>query len=69
MNLKVLKGILNTYSDSELEDMDMWVNSKEQASYILIDEDNINLITKNTEVKIDGFIEQEGRKNNENNNI
>lgn len=62
MNLKVLKGILNTYSDSELEDMDMWVNSKEEASYILIDEDNINLITKNAEIKVDGYIEQFGEE-------
>lgn len=60
MNLKVLKGILNTYSDSELEDMDMWVNCDSEVSYILIDEDNINLITKNTEIKVDGYIEQYG---------
>lgn len=62
MKLKVLKGILNTYSDSELKDMDMWVNSKEQASYILIDEDNINLITKKAEIKVDGYIEQFGEE-------
>ena len=61
MNLKVLKNILNTYSDSELEYMNLWVNSLSEASYILIDENNINLITKNTEIKVDGYIEQEGR--------
>ena len=60
MNLKVLKGILNTYSDSELEDMDMWVNCDSEVSYILIDEDNINLITKNAKIKVDGYIEQFG---------
>lgn len=62
MNLKVLKGILNAYSDSELEEIEIWVNSKEQASCILIDEYNVNLITKNTEIKVDGFIEQLGEE-------
>lgn len=41
--------------------MDMWVNCDSEVSYILIDKDNINLISKNAEIKVDGYIEQEGR--------
>ena len=62
MNLKHLKNILNTYSDIELEGMDMWVNCSDEVSYILIDEDNINLIAKNAEIKVDGYIEQFGEE-------
>ena len=65
MNLKHLKNILNTYSDSELEKMEIWVNCCDEVSYILTDNDNINLITENTEIKIGGYIEQEGDRNNE----
>ena len=65
MNLKHLKNILNTYSDSELEKIGIWVNCCDEVSYFLIDNDNINFITENTEIKIGGYIEQEGDRNNE----
>lgn len=68
MNLKHLKDILNTYEDSELEEMKMWINCSDEVSYILIDEYFINLITRNAEIKIDGFIEQEGKNNGNQNN-
>ena len=58
--LKKLKDILNTYTDEELEDMELWVNSSDVISYIFIDKDNINLVTSDTEIKIAGGIEQEG---------
>lgn len=61
MNLKHLKDILNTYPDSELEDMKIWINCSDKVSYVLTDKYNINLITENVEIKIDGYIEQEGR--------
>lgn len=60
MNLKHLKDLLNTYSDSELEDMKIWINCSDEVSYVLTDKNNINLITENVEIKIDGYIEQEG---------
>ena len=59
--LKKLKDILNTYTDAELFDMELWVNSSEGISHIFIDEDNIVLVTADTEIKIAGAIEQEGR--------
>lgn len=58
--LKKLKDILNTYTDEELEDMTLWINEAAKVSYILINEDNISLITTETELKVNGYIEQEG---------
>lgn len=60
MNLKHLKRILDAYSDNELEEKEIWINCSDEVSYILVDKNYINFITKNTEIKIDGYIEQEG---------
>ena len=60
--LKKLKDILNTYTDEEINDMDLWINSKDTADLIFIDKNSINLITNNVEVKIDGYVEQEALK-------
>ena len=57
--LKRLKKILNTYTDEELEDMDLWVNSKEYIDAIITDDNSINLITSYAEIKINGFIDKE----------
>lgn len=62
--LKKLKDILNTYTDSELENMELWINSSEVISYIFIDKCNIVLVTEDTEIKIAGAIEQEGINEN-----
>ena len=62
--IKKLKDILNTYTDEELENMDLWVNSSEGISHIFIDKGNIVLVTEDTEIKIAGAIEQEGRNEN-----
>lgn len=62
--IKKLKDILNTYTDSELEDIELWVNSSEAISYIFIDKCNIVLVTEDTEIKIAGAIEQEGTNEN-----
>lgn len=58
--LNKLKDVLNTYTDEELEDMTLWINDAVEVSYILINEDSISLITKETELKVNGYIEQEG---------
>lgn len=58
--LKKLKSILNSYSDIELEDMDLWVNSNVIISYILINKNSINLLSEDIEIKLDGLIEQDG---------
>ena len=58
--LNKLKDILNTYTDEELDDMTLWINEAAKVSYILINEDNISLITTEAELKVNGYIEQEG---------
>jgi hypothetical protein len=50
--LTKLKHILNTYTDKELEDMELWVNSSFQISKIVIDEDSINLFQEDSDITI-----------------
>lgn len=50
--LTKLKHILNTYTDKELEDMELWVNSDFQISKIVIDEDSINLFQEDSDITI-----------------
>lgn len=60
--LKRLKAVLNAYTDDELEEMDLWVNSKECAVSMLIDNFNIDLITNSAEIKINGVITKESNE-------
>ena len=60
--LKRLKAVLNAYTDEELEKMDLWVNSKECAVAILVDDNDIDLITNSAEIKINGLIAKESNK-------
>ena len=57
--LKRLKKILNTYTDEELEDMDLWINSEECVETLIIDDININLITSDVEIKVNDMIDKE----------
>lgn len=57
--LNRLKKILNTYTDKELEGMDLWINSNEYVDTIIIDDVNINLITSDAEIKVNDMIEKE----------
>jgi hypothetical protein len=43
--LKKLKEILNTYTDEELKDMDLWVNSSWEIDKFIIDDHSIDLVT------------------------
>lgn len=43
--LKKLRDILNTYTDEELKDMELWINSNGTVENIIIDDYSINLIT------------------------
>lgn len=52
-----LKSILNSYEN--FDDIELWVNSKDEIEAIIIDETSINLIT-NAEIKVNGSIEKEG---------
>lgn len=56
--LNRLKKILNTYTDKELEGMDLWINSNEYVDTIIIDDVNINLITNNSEIKVNDMIDK-----------
>lgn len=58
--LKRLKYILNSYTDKELEDITLWMNSQEMIEDILIEENSIDLITTSTEIRINGAITKEG---------
>lgn len=50
--IKKLKDILNTYTDEELKDMELWVNSNGTVENIIIDDYSINLIEKNLRVEL-----------------
>lgn len=50
--LKKLKHVLNTYSDKELEGMELWVNSNDTINEIIIDDYSINLISKDMYVDV-----------------
>ena len=60
--LKKLKAILNSYTDEELEKMDLWVNSTECVVAMLVDDNDIDLITNSAEIKINGRITKESNK-------
>lgn len=57
--LNRLKKILNTYTDKELEAMDLWINSEECVETILIDDISINLITSDAEIKVNDMLDKE----------
>ena len=59
--LNRLKKILNTYTDKELEGMDLWINSNEYVDTIIIDDVNINLITSGAEIKVNDMIDKESQ--------
>lgn len=50
--IKKLKDILNTYSDEELKEMELWVNSNGVVENIIIDDYSINLIEDNLRVDL-----------------
>lgn len=50
--LTKLKHILNTYTDKELKDMELWVNSDFQIDKMIIDEYSIDLIQENSDIEI-----------------
>lgn len=57
--LKKIKAILNSYTDKELEEMDLWVNSNECVVAMLVDDSDIDLITNSAEIKINDRITKE----------
>lgn len=57
--LNKLRDILNTYTDEELKELDLWVDSSYKIEQIIVDDYNIDLITNNAEVKVNGSISKE----------
>lgn len=55
--LKQLKYILNSYNDDELKEMSLWVNSSDVIKYVLVEDEDIILITEDAELKINGYEE------------
>ena len=59
--LKKLKDILNTYSDEELESMELYVNSECLAYTIIIDPYSIDLVSADYKVisKLDSISKED----------
>lgn len=57
--LKKLKDILNTYTDEELKEIELYINSAYKIENILIDECSIDLITDTAEITVDGCLTKE----------
>ena len=57
--LKKLKDILNTYTDNELEELDLWIDSRTKVDSIWVKDYNINLITDEAKVEINNSLDKE----------
>lgn len=51
--LKQLKEVLNSYTEEQLENMEMWVNSNDTVNKFVVDDnESIDLITSNFIYKV-----------------
>ncbi len=50
-----LKKILNTFTDKELQEMDLYIDNSKTIKIIAIDKSDISLITEEAEIKVNGF--------------
>lgn len=57
--LKKLKDILNSYTDNELEELDLWIDSRTKVDNIWVEDYNINLITDEAKVEINNSLDKE----------
>ena len=57
--IKKLKDILNTYTDEELEELDIWIDSRTKVDSIWVEDYNINLITDEAKVEINNSLDKE----------
>lgn len=57
--LKKLKDILNSYIDNELEELDLWIDSRTKVDSIWVEDYNINLITDEAKVEINNSLDKE----------
>ena len=57
--LKQLKEVLNSYTEEQLENIEMWVNSNDTVNKFVVDDnESIDLITSNFIYKV---IEEENK--------
>lgn len=57
--LKQLKEVLNSYTEEQLENMEMWVNSNDTINKFVVDDnESIDLITTHSIYKV---IEEENK--------
>lgn len=50
-----LKKILNTFTDKELEEFELWIDNDRGVELIAIDDSDICLITDKKQLKINGL--------------
>ena len=60
--LNKLRDILNTYTDEELKELDLWINSSNIVKQIIVNDYSIDLITNDVDVRINGSISKEADK-------
>lgn len=61
--LNKLKDILNTYTDEELKELDLWINLSLEVNQIIVDEYAIDLVTTDADVRVNGSISKEADSN------
>lgn len=50
--IKKLRDILNTYTDEELEGLELWINSNDEVDKIIVDDHSIDLIGESLMINI-----------------
>lgn len=62
--IKKLRDILNTYTDEELEELDIWIDSRTKVDSIWVEEYHITLITDEASVDVNNYIDKEPKNEN-----
>lgn len=62
--IKKLRDILNTYTDDELDELDIWIDSRTKVDSIWVEEYNITLITDEASVDINNYTDKEPKNMN-----
>lgn len=50
--IKKLRDILITYTDEELEEIELWINSTDEVGKIIVDDHSIDLISESLTINI-----------------
>ena len=52
--LLILKRLLKSIDDKELENMDLWIDNENEIQLVAVDEKSVTLVTDTEKLKIDG---------------